>query len=349
MGRNAGTSGDERHGRGRLRLGLALGRAVVAATIILLALWCVGAIWYCGVGGPVLRGLAAAVFVLSFPVAWFLTRRRRLVTILFLCLIGGVILSWQVVRPSNTRDWSPDMAVLPYADFDGDLVHVHNIRNCSYVTPDDFTVAHYDKTFDLRELDSAHFMVEPFSGFEGSAHTLLTFGFRDREFLAISVELRREKGEHFSPLAGLFRRYELMYVIGDDRDLIKLRTNYRRDKVYLYPVEASPEALRALFTDMLQRANALRERPEFYNTLLSTCTTNIVRHINRIAPRSVPFSYKVLLPGYSDQLAYDLGLIPTDASLDETKERYRIDGVAQAAGDDPQFSLRIRRGREGDA
>ncbi|MHC4128069.1 MAG: Lnb N-terminal periplasmic domain-containing protein [Planctomycetota bacterium] len=329
-----------RAGPGLLRLPARLVLVVVA---IVLALWCVGAIWFCGVDGAVGRGLAAAAFVVGFPIAWFRARRRRVVAVVFFALAGGIILAWQAVRPSNTRDWSPDMVVLPYVEFEGDLVHAHNIRYCKYVTPDDYTVDHYDKTFDLRKLETAHFMVEPFSGFEGSAHTLLTFGFEGDQFVAISVELRREKGEHFSPLAGLFKQYELMYVIGDERDLIKLRTNYRRDKVYLYPVEASREKLRELFIDMLRGADELRECPEFYNTLTSTCTTNIVAHINRIAPRTVPFSYKVLLPGYSDQLAYDLGLISTDLPLEETKRRYRIDEVAQAAGDDPQFSLLIRR------
>jgi hypothetical protein len=329
-------------GRGGAGLRRLPGRLVVAVVVVVLSLWCIGAIWYCGIDGPILRGVAAAAFALGFSVAWFLSRRRRVVAVLFLGLCGGIILAWQAVRPSNDRDWSPDMVVLPHVDFEGSLAHVHNVRFCKYVTPDEYTVEHYDKTFDLDKLESAHFMVEPFWGFEGSAHTLLSFGFEGGDYVSVSVELRREKGEHFSPLAGLFRQYELMYVIGDDRDLIRLRTNYRQDKVYLYPIDAPPEKLRELFTDMLQRANQLRMRPEFYNTLTSTCTTNIVKHINRISPRTVPYSYKVLLPGYSDQLAYDLGLISADLSLEETKRRYRIDELARTLGDDPHFSARIR-------
>jgi hypothetical protein len=331
-------------GRGRSGLGRLLGGLFVSVIALVLSLWCIGAIWYCGIDGPVLRGVAVAAFALGFPIAWFLARRRRVVAVLYLAISGGIILAWQAVRPSNNRDWSPDMAVLPHVDFEANLAHVRNVRFCKYLTPDEYTVEHYDKTFDLDKLESAHFMVEPFWGFEGSAHTLLSFGFEGGDYVSVSVELRREQGEHFSPLAGLFRQYELMYVIGDDRDLIKLRTNYRLDKVYLYPIDAPPEKLRELFTDMLQRANQLWTRPEFYNTLTSTCTTNIVRHINRIAPRTVPFSYKVLLPGYSDQLAYDLGLISADLPLEETKRRFRIDKLARSIGDDPHFSARIRGG-----
>jgi hypothetical protein len=329
-------------GRARAGLPRLVGRLTVSVLFGVLWLWCIGAIWYCGVGGDALRGVVAAAFVLGFPIAWYRARRRGMVALLFVGIAGGIILAWQAVRPSNDRDWSPDMALLPHVEFEGDLAHVYNIRYCTYVTPDEYTVDHYDKTFDLTRLESAHFMVEPFWGFEGSAHTLLSFGFEGGDFVAVSVELRREKGEHFTPLAGLFRQYELMYVIGDERDLIKLRTNHRQDKVYLYPVDAPREKLRELFADMLRRANELRERPEFYNTLTSTCTTNIVTHINRISPRRVPFSYKVLLPGYSDQLAYDLGLISNDLPLQETKRRHRIDELARAIGDDPEFSARIR-------
>ncbi|HET9228559.1 MAG TPA: DUF4105 domain-containing protein, partial [Thermoanaerobaculia bacterium] len=139
------------------------------------------------------------------------------------------------------------------------------------------------------------------------------------------------------------RQYELTYVVGDERDLIQLRTNHRRDPVYLYPVRASRERIREMFVTMLQRANHLREHPEHYNTLTNSCTTNIVRHINELVPGRVPWSYKVLLPGYSDELAYDLGLIDTDLPFPEAKRRYRIDDDALRAEGSEDFSKQIRR------
>jgi len=140
----------------------------------------------------------------------------------------------------------------------------------------------------------------------------------------------------------MLKQYELMYVVGDERDLIKLRTNYRKDDVYLYPVRATAEQRRTLFVSMLRRANALRERPEFYNTLTNTCTTNIVRHVNEISPRRVPLSFKVLLPGYSDQLAYDLGLIDTDLPFEQARQRYRVNARALQFADSARFSTLIR-------
>lgn len=246
-----------------------------------------------------------------------------------------------VARPSTQRDWSADQRVLPAATIDGDLVTIRNIRNFTYRTTDDYTPGYYDRTFDLNRLESAWFVVEPF-GKGGAAHTLVSFGFGGNDFVAISVEIRKEKGESFSPLKGLMRQYELMYVIGDERDLIKLRTNYRNDTVYLYPVETTRAKMRTMFLSMVGRANKLAVEPEFYNTLTNTCTTNLVSHVNDITRGRVPFSLATLLPASSDRLAYDLGLIRTELPFAEARRRFRINDLARRHADDPQFSLRIR-------
>ena len=246
-----------------------------------------------------------------------------------------------LIRPSNDRKWTTDQSVLPVAEIDPPLVTVRNIRHFTYETTDRYTPAYYDKTFDLRKLDSAWFFVEPF-GKGGAAHTFVSFGFEDRDFVAISVEIRKEEGESFSVLKGLLRQYEIMYVVGDERDLVKLRTNYRKDPVHLYRIHAEPERIRKVFLSMLRRANHLREHPEFYNTATNTCTTNLVRHVNEITPERVPFSPAVLLPANSDRLAYELGLISRSLPLEETRRRARINDLAAKYADDPEFSLRIR-------
>ena len=246
-----------------------------------------------------------------------------------------------LVRPSNERPWAVDQALLPVAEFDGPLVTIRNIRNFRYETTDRYTPAYYDKTFDLRKLDSAWFIVEPF-GKSSAAHTFVSFGFGPSEFVAVSVEIRKEKGESFSALKGLMRQYEVMYVVGDERDLIKLRTHYRKDPVYLYPMRTSRERMREMFTGMLERANKLRNQPEFYNTLTNTCTTNLVRHVNTMVPGRIPWHPAVFLPGYSDRLAYKLGLIETDLPLSEVRKRFRINELAEKHAEDPEFSQRIR-------
>lgn len=249
-------------------------------------------------------------------------------------------------RPSNQRDWSPDQAVLARAEFDGERVTVRNVRNFEYRSVHEYAVRYETRSYDLSKLDSMWFMVERFGPHDemtpAIAHTLLSFGFGG-EYVAVSVEIRKERGESYSPWKGLLRQYELMYVVADERDVIGLRTNHRRDTVYLYPVRAPVEAMRRAFVEMLQRANQLAEAPEFYNTLTSTCTTNLVRHVNTIAPGRIPLSYKVILPAYSDSLAYDLGLIPNGQPLEQVRAAHRIDALAQELGVRADFSRALRR------
>lgn len=261
-----------------------------------------------------------------------------------LSIIAGLGLLWAgfvlLTRPSNDRDWSPNERVLPYAEFSGDQVLVHNVRNTVYRTAEDFTPAYDDRTYDLRRLRGVWFGVVPFSGWRGVAHTFLSFEFAG-EFVVISVEARKERGETYHFAKGLFRRFELFYVVADEHDAIRLRTNYRGDAVYLYPIKTTPERARALFTAMLERANALRERPVFYNTLTRNCTNTIARHVNSLVPGRVPFSFKVIFPGYSDRLAYDLGLIATDLPYDSIRAHFLITERARAATD-TGFSRQIR-------
>ena len=171
----------------------------------------------------------------------------------------------------------------------------------------------------------------------------MSFGFSDSEYIAISVEIRKEKGESFSPLGGLLRQYELIYIVGDERDLIGLRANYRHDDVYLYKMKATKEQVRELFVSMLKRTNRVAQHPEFYNTLTNTCTTNIVDHIDVIAPGRIPFSYKTLLPAYSDELAFDLDLIDTSLPSDQYRAAHQINEQAKLHAGNADFSEAIRK------
>lgn len=262
--------------------------------------------------------------------------------ILAALLFAWLVLVWPL-QPSNDRDWSPDQQRLASAHIDGDDVLISNVRNARYRSTSDFDVRWEQRHFDLRKLESVWFVVEPFADWRGPAHTLLSFGFGEGQYLAISVEIRKEQGESFSPLRGLFRQYELAYVIGDERDLIGLRANHRRNDVYLYPIRATPELMRDLFVSMLQRANQLARQPEFYNTLSNTCTSNIVDHIELIVPGRIPFSYKTKLPAYADDLAFDLGLIDTPLSREAFRAAHQINEQAARHADSPEFGERIRQ------
>lgn len=247
-------------------------------------------------------------------------------------------------KASNDRNWNDDQNILPTAEIKDNLVSIHNIRNFSYTSTTNYTRAYYDKTFDLNKIKKVWYVVEPFSGIPGSAHTFLSFEFENNQFVSISVEIRKEKGETYDPIKGLFNKYELMYVIADERDVIKLRSNYRKDLVYVYPVKTTTDKARELFLDMVERANDLSQHPEFYNTITNTCTTNIVRHVDKITPNKVPlFNLRILLPANSDKLAYDLGLIDTDLSFENARTRYFINDKAIKYADSPDFSVKIRQ------
>lgn len=276
-----------------------------------------------------------------------LSRPRRLLRALiylFAVLFLGYLLLIVIVRPSNERNWTPDTDRTAQVVFTGDTVEIKNVRNARYRSTTDYDVSWEFRSYDLRKLDSVWFMVEPFSDVRGPAHTFLSFGFSDGEYIVVSVEIRKEKGESFSPVAGLLRQYELIYIIGDERDLIGLRANHRHDNVYLYRMRATPEQARELFVSMLKRSNEVAEHPEFYNTLTNTCTTNIVEHINVIAPGRIPFSYKTLLPAFSDELAYDLGLIDTTLPRDQFRAAHQVNAMARLHADEATFSKAIRSG-----
>lgn len=253
----------------------------------------------------------------------------------------------KVVQPSNFRNWAPDQAVLPYAEIDGDRVTVHNIRNCQYFADDTYLVDYYDRTFDLGTIRGVDFLMVPFDGMPSLAHTMLSFELAgpdgQPQYLAVSVETRKERDESYSPLKGSARQYELMYVVADEQDVIKQRTNFRDEQVYLYRTTATPEVARLLFVDVMGRVNELASKPEFYDTLTNNCTSNIVGHINRIRPNRITYDVRVLLPGLSDRLAYDEGLLVHYGTFEETKARAYVNPLAERYADREDFSQLIRR------
>ncbi|MGY8766886.1 MAG: Lnb N-terminal periplasmic domain-containing protein [Pirellulales bacterium] len=268
------------------------------------------------------------------------TVRERYVLIVFLLFIAQ---GCKIIAPSNERTWAPDQAKLPVIDFQDDQVTIHNVRNCRYTAHDEYIVQHYDKQLKLGEIQSVDYLVVPFEDTPSIAHTMLSFGLEDGTNLISSVEIRKEEGEAYSAFKGFFNQYELMYVIGDERDIVNLSSNYYQSKVYLYPTVATPEQSQQLFLDIVNRANQLAKKPEFYNTLTNNCTTNIVRHVNQLAPNRVPYDLRILFPGNSDEYAYDLGLLNTSVPFEELKQRSKINHLAEKYQHDSDFSNKIRR------
>jgi hypothetical protein len=239
------------------------------------------------------------------------------------------------------------VAVLPYAEIDGDDITVHNIRNCDYRTETDYTVHYYDKNFDLSKLRSFDLFLSDW-GLKTIVHTLVSFGFEDGSYLCISIETRKEVGEEYSSIKGFFRQYELIYVVADERDLVRLRTNYRQgETVYLYRLKGdSLEAARQIFLDYFRYINKLKETPEWYNALTGNCTTQIRGHTRPYAGK-VWWDWRILANGYIDELAYELEVLDTSIPFSELKQRSIINEKAKAADKDPAFSARIREGLPG--
>ena len=250
----------------------------------------------------------------------------------------------KTARPSNDRDWTPLQGRVATAEFHGNQVTIHNVRNTQFRTADDYTVRWEDRTYDLERLTSLDYIVVPFPESPAIAHTMLSFGFDDEDYLDVSVETRKEKGEGYGTLAGVMNQYEIVYVLGDERDLIQLRTHHWMNDVHLYRTRATPEEAREIFRDVMKRVNQLAIRPEFYHTLTNNCTTNIRSHVNKLFPDRIPYDYRVLFPGRSDELAYELGLLDTEDTFEQTRERARINYLAYVYGDDPDFSVKIRQG-----
>ena len=245
--------------------------------------------------------------------------------------------------PSHDRNWVMEQSIAPEFLVDGERVTVRGVRNFAWADSASFDPAWEERSYDLAELERVWFVLSPFSkAWRGPAHALLSFQFGDSTFLAISVEARRQVGEGYGIVKGMLRSFELIYVAGDERDLVGLRAAHRSDQVYVYPARVSPEGARLLFLEMAASANRLRESPEFYHSISNNCTTRIVRHVNGVAPRSIPRSWRVLLPGYSDALAFDLDLIDTDLDLEGARERWLVNDRARRFFDSADFSLRIR-------
>jgi hypothetical protein len=310
--------------------------------LLLITLWAIAALAI-DVRVPWLGRILAVLYLGALVTLWLVSRRRLLNV---LCTIGAfafVLAWWLLIPPSNQRDWQPDMAVLAYSETSGSQITVHNIRNCDYRSETDYDVHHYDKTFDLDKLRSVDLYLVNW-GAPSIAHTMVSFGFEDSSFLCISIETRKEKGESYSALKGFFRQFELIYVVADERDLVRLRTNYRKgEEVFVYRINASPAGARALFLSYLKRVNQLHAHPEWYNALTSNCTTNIRVQADQAGGHRTPWDLRILLNGKIDELLYERGRITTKLPFAELKQRSHINERARRADKDPAFSELIRQ------
>jgi hypothetical protein len=308
----------------------------------LLIAWAALAIYYSNLPWAWTR-VALAVAIAGFG-AWALwVRPSARLCLAFAAAFAVVAVWWVCIPPSHDRPWRREVAVLPRAVLDGDRVRLTGFRNFRYRSEGDFDVRYEQREISLAHLISVDLFVSYWK-IGPVAHTFVSFNFDDgTPPVCVSIEARPEVGEDFNPLASLFKQFELIYVVGDERDLVRVRTEYRGEEVFLYRIRATPEGTRRLFRIYLDRVNELADRPEWYHLLKNNCTLNIVRNARSAAgAERARFDYRYLLNGLIDRYLYGVGVVDTSLDFEELRRRSHINDAAHAAGDAEDFSARIR-------
>jgi len=322
-------------------------RFVLCVSLLLLVAWAVLALYHFEHWphwvGAVLAGLWLAAIAAALY-CWGLSRW------IVLAILGDVLLVrllWCWQDPSAVRDWEPVQRHQAAARADGDTLVVEHLRHARYRSETSAAIAWESRRYRLSELERVELFIEPFARWRGMAHAFISFGFADGDWLALSIEARRERGERYGPLAGCFRRYELLYVLADERDVIGLRALLRGNPIYRYRLKIDAASARSLLRDVLDRAAQLRSEPEFYHSVSNSCSSNLVAHIERLAEAELGLDWRTVMPGNADELAAELELIELDrGELPRFRERYRID-VPALPMDGRAWSQAIRAGADG--
>ena len=317
-------------------------RACVAVVLLGGAAWAFGALWF---DFPLAdqRPVVAGVFGLVVVLVAVVVRPRWRARLVIALAIVGVLGWWRTLQPRQFRDWKPEVALLPYATTAGEVVTLHNVRNLDYRTEEDFTPRYALRRVDLRNLRGVDIFIT-YWGSPYMAHPILSFDFGRDGRICFSIETRPERGEEYSALGGLYRHFELACVVADERDVIRLRTNYRKgEEVYLYRLKAP--FVREAFLEYVRTVNELHEAPRWYNAITDNCTSAIRQQ--RAANERMPWDWRMLVNGFGDELLYERGSIDQSLSFAELKQRSHINDRARAANASPDFSERIREGLPG--
>ena len=315
---------------------------VLGTAVALACAWAGAAVWFDGPADRAVAGAVAALPALGFALALWRVRPAPRALVLALVPPSAVLGWWLSLAPSNERDWLPDVARPPRARIEGDLVTISNLRNFDYRSETDYTERWEERSYDLSKLRGAD-MFFSFWGSPWIAHTIMSWDFGDGEHLAISIETRKEQGEEYSAVLGFFRQFELYYVVADELDLIRLRTNFRDEDVYLYHLDTPLDQAQAVLLDYLDEINRLAREPRWYNAATHNCTTTIRHHVKHVGANN-PWDWRILLNGEIDELGYERGTVNTSLPFDELRKTSDITERARAADRDAAFSVRIRDG-----
>jgi hypothetical protein len=316
--------------------------SVAALFVVALAAWGALALWLDGPQSRVAAAVLAAALLAAVAVP--LARVRPLAKGVATAFLPALlVLSWWLrIPPSNARDWQPDVARTPTAEIRDGVATVRDVRRFDYRSETDYSERWETREIPLDAVDRLDLLVS-FWGPTLYAHTILSWDIEGQPPIAASIETRKEKGESYSAVRGFFRQYELAYVLADERDVVKLRTSFRGERVRLYRLTTSRGRARALLEHYLLQADALASRPAWYNALTLNCTTAIWHNLRTVAP-DLGFDWRLLANGYLDELAYEHGTVDTRLPLAELRERSDITERARLCADRDDFSSCIREG-----
>lgn len=331
----------------RLPLIRRLGRFVLSALLWMicggLMAWSFGALHF---DFPVLKKAAAWIYLLSLLAALIVMKGewKKLAVVSGSFLL--VLVWWLTQQPRNDRNWQPDVAQEAWVEIKGDEITLHNVRNCDYRSATDYTPQWETRRVRLSQITG----VDMFINYWGSpymAHPIVSFQFADAPPICFSIETRKEVGEKYSAIGGIYRQYELIYTAADERDVVRLRTNYRKDEEsYLYHIQVKPDRARERFMEYINTLNALHDKPRWYNAITTNCTTAI--RSQHPAGERLPWDWRMLVNGKGDEMLFERNAIVTDGlSFPELRQKALINPAAHAADKSPDFSRRIREGRPG--
>jgi len=332
---------------GWLRALRMLGLIILWFVVALLTIWAVAAI-YVDFRVAALRVPLTVIYVVGVLAVLVAVKPRIWGALLLLAGFCIVLLWWLSLKPSNEGDWEADAARTAWIEVSGDQVTIHNLRNCDYKTEKDYTDCWSDRTVYLSQLRYIDFFFTTW-GPKYIGHPIISFQFGDNDHIAFSIEARYKVGQGYSAILGFFRQYELIFITADERDVIRLRTNYRKhEEVFMYRTTVSPRRAREIFFIYADYLNQLRDHPEWYNALTRNCTTTLDTKIAADVKNPQPWNYQLLLNGTLDELLYERGRLVTGGlPFPELKEREHINAAAQAADSSPDWSALIRVGRVG--
>jgi Domain of unknown function (DUF4105) len=326
-----------------MRIILRTSAVLTAIPIIFCGLWGTGALFFRAADS----GLPGVVLSLTFGAMSLFAAMRLVVykpklVFAWAVTFAGLLVWWQGIQPSHNREWATVGERLPRMNITGDEAEIRNIRNFIWKSDTDFEPRWEDRRFRVSQVQGVDLFLSYWTG-PSIAHLIVSLDIKDEVPLAFSIEIRREKTEEYSAIAGFFKSYELIIQAVDERDVVKLRTNVWKEDVRLYRLGVGPEKAQALFRGYAREVEAIAHTPEFYNTLTGNCTNIAYRLAKELWPTLKP-DWRVLVSGYVPELAYEIGAVDTRISLDNLKEKAKISEKARAIGDAPDFSRRIRDG-----